>query len=303
VAISVSGVGPADMAALPESLRNVLAEKSVRLESELWNTVRQDGLCVPMLAALAVTLGASGVLGETLLFRSLLGLSRYLQSIDQRILGVVILFLLLGAITTFEWAGETLLRRIGRRLELHLRIRFAAKLPRLGDRYFQSRLISDMAQRAHSRQILRNAAVLFESVLWGGTAMAATLVGIGLVYPDDIWPALICTGLSVLAPLLAQGQVNERDLRAREYGGALSRFYLDALLGIVPVRAHGAGPALQTSQHSQLAHWAGARLSLAWATVQVTGVQMMLGYRAAAWTILRAMRTADNPAALILLVY
>jgi len=303
VAISVSGVGPADMATLPESLRNVLAEKPVRLETELWNTVRQDGLGVPLLAALAVTLGAGGVLGETLLFRSLLGLSHYLQSIDQRILGVVILFLLLGAITAFEWAGETLLRRIGRRLELRLRLRFAAKLPRLGDRYFQSRLISDMAQRAHSMQILRNAAVLFGSVLRGGTAMVATLVGIGLVYPDAIWPALACAGLSVLAPFLAQSQLNERDLRAREYGGALSRFYLDALLGIVPVRAHGAGPALQTSQHSQLAHWAGARLSLARATVQVTGVQMMLGYGAAAWTILQAMRTADNPAALILLVY
>jgi hypothetical protein len=36
--------------------------------------------------------------------------------------------------------------------------------------------------------------------------------------------------------MLAQPWLLERDLRFREYGGALTRFYMDALLGIVPIR-------------------------------------------------------------------
>ena len=36
-----------------------------------------------------------------------------------------------------------------------LRLAFLTKIPRLGDRYFQSRLISDMAERAQSAQFLR----------------------------------------------------------------------------------------------------------------------------------------------------
>ena len=38
---------------------------------------------------------------------------------------------------------------LGRRLELRLRVAFLSKIPRLGDRYFQSRPTSDMAERGH----------------------------------------------------------------------------------------------------------------------------------------------------------
>ena len=39
------------------------------------------------------------------------------------------------------------LARLGRRLEVRLRAAFLDKLPRLHDRYFQSRPVSDMAER------------------------------------------------------------------------------------------------------------------------------------------------------------
>ena len=50
----------------------------------------------------------------------------------------------------------------------------------------------------------------------------------------------------------------ERDLRQRTHAGALTRFYLDALLGLIPVRAHGAERALGREHEALLVEWARA---------------------------------------------
>lgn len=303
VAIHIGGTKAVDLESLPAFLRKVLSEKPTRLAMVLWDTLRADGLWIPAVAALAVILAAAGALCETLVFRSMLGLAEHLSHRDQRLAVVAILFALMAGITMFEWTGETLLRRIGRSLEIHIRARFCEKLPRLGDRYFKSRLISDMAQRVHAIQILRDAASLAGAVLRGVSSIAATLFGIAWFYPGALWPASACAAVSISLPLLAQRSLNERDLRAREYGGALSRFFLDALMGIVPIRAHGAGPALEWTQAAQLRRWAHARLRLVSAVVRFDSMQMLLGYGCAAWTVLMAMRSTENPAALVLLVY
>jgi ATP-binding cassette subfamily B protein len=44
---------------------------------------------------------------------------------------------------------------MGRKLELGMRASFLRTIPLLGDRYFQSRLISDMAERGHTLHRLR----------------------------------------------------------------------------------------------------------------------------------------------------
>ena len=54
--------------------------------------------------------------------------------------------------------------------------------------------------------------------------------------PQAALPALIAGFLAVSLPFVAQPWLIERDQRFREYAGALSRFYLDALLGIVSIQ-------------------------------------------------------------------
>jgi ATP-binding cassette subfamily B protein len=303
VAIHASGTKQPEIESLPASLRTVLTEKPTRLAGVLWDAVRADGVSIPFLAIFAIVLAAAGALCEILLFRSLLGLAGHLSHRDQRLTVVAVLFALLANVTIFEWSGETLVRRMGRRIEIRIRAGFCERLPRLGDRYFKSRLVSDMAQRVHSIQIIRDAASLAGTMLSGVSGMVATLFGIAWFYPGALWPAAICASICTLLPILAQRTLNERDLRAREYSGALSRFYLDALMGAVPIRAHGAAPALQYFQSVQLGQWAGARLRLVASVVRLGAFQMLLGYVCAAWTVLSAMRSTENPAAVVLLVY
>ena len=51
-----------------------------------------------------------------------------------------------GVAGSYGWAWE--LKSVNAKgLELRLRLAFLDKIPRLGDRYFRSRLVSDMAQR------------------------------------------------------------------------------------------------------------------------------------------------------------
>jgi ABC-type transport system involved in cytochrome bd biosynthesis fused ATPase/permease subunit len=56
--------------------------------------------------------------------------------------------------------------------------------------------------------------------------------------------------------------LQEWDLRLRSHTGALSRFYLDALLGLFPIRTHGAQKAVRRQHEGLVAEWARANLKL-----------------------------------------
>src|SRR4029077_3065135 len=95
-------------------------------------------------------------------------------------------------------------------------------------------------------------------------------------------PALIAASLVVALPLLMQPLLAERDLRVRNHTGALSRFYLDALLGLVPVRTHGAERALRREHEGLLVEWARASFSVQRLVVWVEALQGLTGFGLAA---------------------
>src|SRR5262249_30443111 len=154
-----------DLAALPESLRDTLTERAPSAVGELARTLGAGGLGLTALALLAALAASGAVLVEALLLRSLFSLTPHLPRVGERLAAVGALLVFLVCIALIEWAMEDLLRAGGRRLEIGLRTRFCLKIPRLGDRYFQSRLISDMAQRAHAVQILRGAPPLLVNLV------------------------------------------------------------------------------------------------------------------------------------------
>jgi ABC-type bacteriocin/lantibiotic exporter with double-glycine peptidase domain len=294
----------ANTESLPESLRAVLTDKPPSAARELWTTIRAGGLGIPLAALLAGVIASVSVLLEALLLRSLFSLSPHLPRAGERIATAIAFVLFLASLAAIEWAMEDLLRGAGRGLEVRLRAKFSFKIPRLGDRYFQSRLISDMAQRAHAVQMLRNVPPLAMAFLRMLGSITATVAGIIWLYPHTKLQAVLCGATAILVPLLGQPWLVERDLRFREYAGSLTRFYLDALLGIVPVRTHGAGPALRYHQSTQLMHWARAGLRMQKTAVLLETLQMLASYAAAAWLVYSAMdRNGGNAAALILLVF
>jgi ATP-binding cassette subfamily B protein len=182
-----------------------------------------------------------------------------------------------------------------------MRMAFLAKIPRLDDRYFRSRLLSDMAERGHSLFMLRGLPMLGVRLLGSAAQLIMTVGGIAWLEPSSLPLAGVALVVSIGLPLAFQPMLVERDLRMRSHAGALGRFYLDALVGLLPIRVHGARPAIQHQQEALLVEWARAGLSYhATSTVvdgALTGVGLAMAI-AMVWSV-----SGHGAGGLLLLVY
>src|SRR5262249_15631877 len=99
--------------------------------------------------------------------------------------------------------------------------------------------------------------------------------------------SITLAGVSVLIPLAASRAVTEQDMRLQTHEGALTGFHLDVLLGLVPLKLHGAERTIRREHESLLVDWLStARSRLVW----------MLGssaVRSAVITILSAFLVYD----------
>ncbi len=252
---------------------------------------------------LALALAAGGVVIEALLFRGLIDVSAQLGLMMQRIGAMGALLLFAGALLGLDVPIASGLLRRGRHLENRLRVAFLRKIPRLGDRYFQSRLSSDMAERSHSVHRLRRFTTLGGRFARAGFELILTTAGIIWLDPAG-WPvALLAATLVIALPLLVQPLLAERDLRVRTHTGALGRFYLDALLGLTAIRAHGAEQAVRREHEGLLVEWARAGLGLQRTVVAIEGLQAFVGFALAAWLLLSYLARSGISGSVLLLVY
>jgi ATP-binding cassette subfamily B protein len=292
--------GPAPVS--PE-LVAALAEPSTPPGRELLRLLRVDGLLAPTALVAALALAAGSVIVEVLLFRGLFDLGRELGLVEQRLGAMAVLLAFVAALLLLELPIAAGLFRLGRRLEARLRIAFLEKLPRLNDRYFQSRPTSDMAERSHSMHQLRLLPDL-------GGQLLRLLCELLLITLGIAWLDLASTPMAVLAAVVAVGLplavrplLTERDLRVRTHVGALSRFYLDTLLGLVAVRTHGAERAVRREHESLLVEWARAGFGRQRAVVAVEGVQALLGFGLAAWLLSGYLRRGGEAGGVLLFTY
>jgi len=95
----------------------------------------------------------------------------------------------------------------------------------------------------------------------------------------------------------------ERDLRLRTHSGALSHFYLDALLGLVAIHTHGAQPAVRREHESLLSEWARAGLNLQRTVVSLETLQLLVGFGLTIWLVASHLARSGETGAVLLLVY
>jgi ATP-binding cassette subfamily B protein len=201
----------------------------------------------------AATLAAAATVAmEALVLRGAAGLGRTLGLWEQRLGAAAAFVVFLGLVVMVEAALGASVLRLGRRTELRLRHALLDRIPRLDDRYVQSRPASDMAERFHAMHHLR----LFPRLAASGVQLVAQMVitAIALFWlaPGSPGLAIGIFAASIAIPLLFLPIVQEQDLRLRTHNGALSRFYLDALLGLLPIRAHAAADAVAREHESLL---------------------------------------------------
>ena len=270
---------------------------------ELFRLLKVDGVLTPACITTALLVASIGVMIEVLLFRGLLDLANKLGAPVQRMamIGAVVLFV--AGMLVMEFPVASGLLRIGRKLEARLRIAFQEKIPRLGDRYFHSRLNSDMAGRYHQIHHIRLLPEL------GGRLLHSTFelffTGAGVIWLDaGAAPLVIVLVLvSVGLNLAMQPALAERDMRVRNHEGALSCYFLDAFLGLVPLRAHRAEHAFRRRHEAQLGEWARAAFSVERLVVWLEALQFFLGFGLAAWILINHISRTGNFASVLLLAY
>ena len=289
--------------ALSPELVASLAETSTGPGRRLFAILREDGLLTPIACAAALFLSSAAVVVEALLFRGMFYIGGHLGPGGQRLSAMLALLAFLTAMVLLELPVAASFMRTGRHLEARLRVAYLTKLPRLGDRYFHSRLASDMAERGHMLQMVRRLPDVGARVLRSTFGLLLTVAGIAWLDPRSAPLAIFVALLGVALPIVFQPLLTERDLRMRTHEGALTRFYLDALLGLVPVRAHGAERAVRRQHEELLVDWQAAGVRLQRAALTVDGVLALSGLSLSGLLLARHLAHAQDLAGALLLVF
>ena len=293
-AVLVRALGPtaSDGPSSPELIA-ALNQPPPQPGRELLKLLKADGVFTPTAIAIALGLSSGAVIVEAILFRALIGAGFPLTA----------LIVFSAALLLLEIPLVSSLLRLGRHLETRLRLAFLNKIPRLGDRYFQSRLKSDMAERSHSIHQIRRLPELGGQLLRYAFEIVFTTGGIIWLDPLSAPIALLAAFAAVAIPLLSEPLLIERDLRLRTHSGALSHFYLDALLGLVAIHTHGAQPAVRREHESLLSEWARAGYNLQRTVISLEALQFLAGFVLAIWLLASHLTRAGESGVVLLLVY
>jgi ATP-binding cassette subfamily B protein len=298
-----SPASPEAPAPLPPDLAAALSEAPSHPEREILRFLRLDGMLVPAVLVPALLLASLSVLIQALLLRGMLDIGRDLGLVGQRIGVAGGLFAFFVAVLLLELPIADAALRAGRRFESHLRVAFLEKIPRLSDRYFHSRLTSDMTQRAHDLRQLGTLPGL--GLTFARLSFQIVLTAAGVIWLDPISAplALVATAFAVGLSYVTQPLLAEQDLRLRTHTAGLSRFYLDALLGLVPLRAHSAQQAMRNEHESLLVEWAGAGSQFYRAQLAIQMLEAMVGSGFAVWIVFNYVARGGEVSGVLLLFY
>jgi len=304
VLLRIRGHGnAASSAELPPELRAALDEPEMRPYRTLVKLLVDGARTAPVLLGITIVLLAAGLVLEAILLRALLNIEDTLVFTDQRLTLLASVAIFASALLVMEFFIAQGAWRLGRRLELQLRMTLLSKIPRLHDHYFQSRLSSDMAERSHSTHFLRILPVLFTQGLRALMIIALTVAGIIWLDHASALPALLLLFAAVAWPLISQPVFAERELRVRTHAGGLARFYLDALIGLVPVRTHSAERTLARQYENRVSHWGRAALAFGRATVWAEGFSSLFAFLLVAYLLHTHLERAGELSAVLLLAY
>jgi ABC-type bacteriocin/lantibiotic exporter with double-glycine peptidase domain len=280
-----------------------LEEAPARPAREIFRFLKEDGVLTPVGLIAALALASGGLVFEALLFRGLLDIGRTLGLADQQLRAVAVLIVFVFGLLLLELPLTDCLQKLGRHLEARLRMAILEKLPRLSDRYFRSRLTSDMTERSHTLYAMRLLPALGGQMIRSVFGLVLTATAIAWLDPRSAPLAFLIASASVILPVLTQPLVTDRDLRVRTHAGALTRFYLDALLGLVPIRTHGAERAIRREHESLLVEWARSGLGLQRRVVAVEAVQSLISFALAALILFDYFARTGEAASALLIIY
>jgi ATP-binding cassette subfamily B protein len=160
-----------------------------------------------------------------------------------------------------------------------------------------------MAHRCHAIHPLRQLPSMGGRILRSTMDLLVTCAGLVWIDPKS-WPVVAgAAAISIALPWAAQRAMVERDLRVRSFDGALTRYYLDGLLGLFAIRTHGAERAVRTEHSGMLMDWMRAAYDRLQAAVVVDAIESLVGFALAVWLTFDYLHRSPEPAAVLLLLY
>lgn len=258
------------------TLAHRLAKRQAGALPRLLRLLAAEGPTAMALLVAGSVVAAVGTLVEALVLRALLDVGTELSGGMQQAVAVLAAALLLVAVAALSVPLSSEAQRLGRRIEARLRLALHAKLPRLPDRFFSSRPITDLAERAHALGELRSLPATVTGFVRGTAEMTVTVLAIGWIAPASLLPAVALAIGAASVPLLFGRLTAEADLRVRSHGAALMGCLLDTLLAVVPIRVHGAERAMRRRHDELAAAWAGAIRSLVSITILSDALQQLV---------------------------
>jgi ABC-type bacteriocin/lantibiotic exporter with double-glycine peptidase domain len=294
---------PLDIAKMAPDLAIALKTPEIKPARAIFEFLKQDRLNVPLLALAGVVLATAGRVTQALMLRAVLDLGRDLATAKQRVLAMLAMAVFGAVLLLIQIPISVSLLGIGRRLEIRLRQAYLENLPKIEDRYFQSRLASDMASRCHAIQGMRTLPVVVSQFFTVGLEVLTTAGALIWAAPGQ-WPIVVALTAVVLAlPFLAQMFFFQRDMRVQTHAGALTNFILDALLGLSAIRIHGAERSLRRGQEALLVEWTKARYSLQELSVAFEALLTTLSYGLVVWLVFAYLRSSSKASLILLVVF
>lgn len=284
-------------------LATALVAAQVSPAQTLLRLLKEDARSIPLLITAGLMLATFGRILQALMLRAMLDLGRDLGTLEQRVAGMLVLVAVALGLLLIQVPISLGLLGIGRRLEVRLRKAYFEKLPRTEDRYFQSRLASDMAARCHAIQSMRNLPFLIGQGITVSLEVLATAAALMWAAPGAWGIALTLTAATLVLPLLAQRLMVEPDLRVQSHAGALSSFILNALLGLTPIRIHGAERSLRRGQEAMLVEWTKSRYWLQTLSVGFEAVLMVVSYALVVLLVYSYLHTSERASLVLLVVF
>ncbi len=293
----------APKAAIASTLATEIVAKQVSPTRTLLRLRKEDPWIVPLLIVLGLVVATFGRILQALMLRAVLDLGRDLGTVEQRATGMAVLALAALSLLVLQIPISLGLLGIGRRLEVRLRKAYFEELPKTEDRYFQSRLASDMASRTHNIQAMRSLPLLIAQGITLSLEVVSTTAALIWAAPDAWQIVLALSAVTLAVPIVAQKLLFEPDLRVQAQAGALSGFTLNALVGLTPIRIHGAERSLRRGQETLLVSWTKARYWLQALSVGFEGGLMLVSYALVVWLVYSFLIRNERVALVLLVVY
>ncbi|MCE7984897.1 MAG: ABC transporter ATP-binding protein [Caldilinea sp. CFX5] len=264
--------------------------------------LREEGLLSPALIAVAMLFAGAGMFFQAILFRSLAELSLRLQSMEERLWAIALLLAFTLTLMGLKWVSHSAILKLGHRLDGRLRLAVLAQLPRLSNSYFQQIPAGDMIERIHQVRAVRKLPFYASELVYIAVQFLMTVVGLFLLD----WLSALLTFIKLLLPfatMYISGYIGSEAQRTRIYLGFLSRFYLDAMQGLVAIRTHGAEQATRREYEALLGKWVQSNINVYLGEWWFNTIGTALSYGMTALVIFLYVVRDRDPANLLLLTY